>query len=62
MEYMTVKEAAKLWKVSESTVRKWCRDGQLVLMIRAQKVSNRWRIPKGVECPKRKEKKENKVS
>lgn len=52
MEYMTVKEASKLWGYSESTIRDWCKNDKIVLMLRAEKVANRWRIPKGASCPK----------
>lgn len=53
MEYMTVEEAAKRWHRSESTIRKWCASGQLLAVVKAQKVSGRWQIPVDAECPKR---------
>ena len=52
MEYMTVKEASELWGYSESTIRTWCKNGQIVLTIHAEKVANRWRIPRTAPCPK----------
>ena len=52
MEYMTVKEAAKLWGYSESTIRSWCQNGQIVYSVKAQKIENRWQIPKYAPCPK----------
>ena len=27
MQYLSVKEVAKKWGYSESTIRKWCKDG-----------------------------------
>ena len=59
MEYMTVKEAAKRWNRSESTIRKWCTSGQLLAVVKAQKISGRWQIPVDAECPKPVKKKEN---
>lgn len=59
MEYMTVKEAAKRWNRSESTIRKWCTSGQLLAVEKAQKISGRWQIPVDAECPKPVKKKEN---
>lgn len=60
MEYMTVKETAKRWHRSESTIRKRCASGQLLTVVKAQKVSGRCQIPvdtkwstiiaKGKEC------------
>jgi excisionase family DNA binding protein len=52
MEYMTVKEAAELWGYSEETIRKWCRNGIISITLHAEKVSNRWQIPKNALCPK----------
>lgn len=52
MEYMTVKEAAKRWHRSESTIRKWCSSGQLLAVVKAQKISGRWQIPVDAECPR----------
>lgn len=58
MEYMTVKEAAKRWNRSKSTIRKWCTSGQLLAVVKAQKVSGRWQIPVDAECPGMSKKKE----
>lgn len=54
MEYISVKEAAKLWGYSEETVRKWCRDGKIVLTAKAEQNGKwgKWRIPKDAPCPK----------
>ena len=52
MEYMTVKEASKLWGYSESTIREWCRNDRIILIFRAKKVNNRWYIPRDAICPK----------
>lgn len=52
MEYMTVQEAAELWGYSESTIRGWCKDDKIILILHAEKVANRWRIPKKAQCPK----------
>lgn len=52
MEYMTVKEASELWGYPERTIQKWCRDDQIAVTLHAEKVSNRWRIPKRAQCPK----------
>ena len=53
MEYMGVKEAAEKWGYSESTVRKWCRDEKIQLLVKPEKVSGRWRIPAKAECPEK---------
>jgi len=39
-QYQTVKEVAELLKVSEATVRRWIRDGEL----RAIEIGKGWRI------------------
>ncbi len=50
-DYITAKEFAEKWKVSEETVRDWCRKGKLVEERHAEKVGGRWRIPKGAKPP-----------
>lgn len=52
MNYITVKEAAERWGYSQSTIQKWCRQGLLSAICKAEKVSGRWQIPANVECPK----------
>ena len=56
MEYITTKEAAERWGCSESTVRKWCQNGLLFSIRKAEKVSGRWRIPVDAKCPKKNDK------
>ena len=52
MEYMETKEAAEKWGYSEGTIRKWCRDEKIQLVLKPQKVRGRWRIPREAQCPK----------
>lgn len=52
MEYMTTKEAAALWGYKEATIRKWCKEGKLIVICKAEKKSGRWQIPSNVQCPK----------
>lgn len=52
MEYMTVKEAAKMWGYSEGTVRKWCQEKKIKVSVGAEKKNGRWQIPKNAQCPK----------
>ena len=52
MEYMTTREASDLWGYPESTIRKWCRDGKLFTVLKAEKKSGRWQIPTSAQCPK----------
>lgn len=59
MDYMSVKEAAEKWGYSESTIRKWCKEGLLSVSVKAEKKSNRWQIPTNAECPKSIKKKES---
>lgn len=53
MEYMGTKEAAEKWGYSESTIRKWCKEEKIQLLVKPEKVSGRWRIPVNAECPKK---------
>ena len=52
MEYMTVKEAAEKWGYSEGTIRHWCNDELIFVVLKPIKKSGRWQIPKNAECPK----------
>ncbi len=54
MEYMSVKEASKLWGYSEPTIRKWCKEGKITISVGAKKENGHWYIPIGAECPKKK--------
>lgn len=59
MEYMTTQEAADLWGYSENTIRKWCREGVLLVEVKAEKIRGRWIIPAKAQCPKPIRKKEH---
>lgn len=48
MEYITVKEASELWKISERMVRKYCDQGKIEGVIH---VGNIWVIPLDTERP-----------
>ena len=52
MQYLTVKEVAEKWGYSEATIRKWCREGLIIITIGAEKKSGRWQIPADAKCPK----------
>lgn len=52
MEYITVKEASGLWGYKEATIRKWCKEGKLSVICKAEKKNGRWQIPAIAECPK----------
>ncbi len=45
---MTIKEAANLWKISETIVSKYCRNGRID---GAEKIGNSWYIPEGAVKP-----------
>ena len=51
MQYISVREAAKLWNVSERAVRNYCAEGRVAGAILAGKT---WVIPKEAEKPLRK--------
>lgn len=53
MSYLTTKEASALWGYSEATIRKWCKDGLLYSIQKAEKKNGRWRIPVDAECPQK---------
>lgn len=50
MDYVSVSEAAKLWDVSERTVRHYCAEGRVA---GAVLVGKTWMIPRGAEKPLR---------
>lgn len=47
-EYMTVQEAAKLWKLSERRVQKLCKENRISGVVHLSRV---WLIPKGTKKP-----------
>ena len=53
MKYLSVKEAAKKWGYSESTVRKWCQQGLIKVTCVAEKKDGHWQIPDNAPCPKK---------
>ena len=48
--YISVREAAKRWDISERQVQKLCAEGRLVGLTR---FSNAWAIPAGTTTPTR---------
>ena len=50
MGYITVAEAARLWEVSERTVRGYCAEGRIP---GAELIGKTWAIPEGAERPGR---------
>ncbi len=52
MEFMGTKEASEKWGYSQKQIQEWCRNEKICFTIKAEKVSNRWRIPINAECPK----------
>lgn len=49
MEYMTIKEASELWKISERRIQKLCAEGRILGTV---KFGNVWAIPEDAEKPK----------
>lgn len=47
-DMLTTKEAAELWKISDSMVKRYCRDGRIPGAIKGTKS---WQIPKDAEKP-----------
>ena len=47
-EYMTVQEAAKLWKLSERRVQKLCKENRIDGVVHLSRV---WLIPKSAKKP-----------
>ena len=54
MKYLSVSEIAKLWNLSERSVRNYCAEGRVDGAILSGKV---WIIPKNAKKPDRKNKK-----
>ena len=48
MDYMTTKQAAKIWQISDRRVLQYCNDGRIE---GAEKMGNTWLIPKTAEKP-----------
>lgn len=48
MDYMSVREAAALWDISERWVQKLCDEGRIDGVLR---FGRSWMIPKGAEKP-----------
>ncbi len=48
MEYMTVREAAEKWNITERWVQKLCEENRIKGVVRFSKV---WMIPKGAVKP-----------
>lgn len=53
MTYLTIKEAADLWEITEQMVRRYCREGRISWAVHRE---GNWYVPKGVARPKRKKK------
>jgi len=49
MDYISTKEAAEKWGISERRIQKLCEEGRIDGVIRFSKV---WAIPKDAEKPK----------
>ena len=47
-EYMTVQDAAKLWKISERRIQKLCEENRIDGVVRLSRV---WLAPKDAEKP-----------
>ena len=47
-EYMTVQDAAKLWKISERRIQKLCEENRIDGVVR---LSRMWLIPKDAQKP-----------
>ena len=48
MDYITTKEAAVKWKISDRRVLQYCNDGRIN---GAEKMGNTWLIPKNAKRP-----------
>lgn len=57
-EYMTVQEAAKLWKLSERQVQKLCETNRIDEVVRLSRI---WSIPRIAKKPADARRKENKL-
>ena len=49
MNYISIKEAAEKWGISERRIQRLCEDGHIAGVVRFSRV---WAIPKDVEKPK----------
>lgn len=58
MNYMSVKQAAKKWRISERRVHKLCETGRIP---GAERLGYVWAIPNDAGKPADKRKKENKI-
>lgn len=57
-DYMTVREAANLWELSERRIQKLCKDNRIKGVIHLSRV---WLIPKSAQKPLDARRKENKI-
>lgn len=48
MDYITTKEAAEKWNISDRRVLQYCNEGRID---GAEKMGNTWLVPKGAEKP-----------
>ena len=48
MDYMTTKQAADLWRISDRRVLQYCNDGRIE---GAEKMGNTWLIPRNAVKP-----------
>ena len=54
MKYMSTKEAAEKWGVSQSTVAKWCREDKIIFIAKPEKIGREWKIPTEAPMPTKK--------
>jgi excisionase family DNA binding protein len=59
MDYISTKEAAEKWGISERRIQKLCEDNRIPHAIRFSRV---WAIPKDTEKPKDNRRKEHRKS
>lgn len=52
MQYITSKEAAERWEISDQMVRRYCREGRIPDAVRKGKA---WYIPETFQKPEKKE-------
>lgn len=52
IQFMGTTEAAEKWGYSQRQIQEWCRNEKICFTIKAEKINNRWIIPKNAECPK----------
>ncbi len=53
MSFLSVKEVARKWGYSESTIRKWCQQGLIKVTRTPEKKNGHWQIPADAQCPKK---------